>query len=625
MNLKPKIVVSLIVVFSCYLAIDIAIQQYVVFPRFVMLEQQEAIKNLKRCHQAIERDLEHLDMFVHDWAAWDDIHQYAVDGNQQFADENFVESVYPDADLNLISVLNLDHEVVYQGVRGFDNQTEIQISLFPDNQWEADHPLLQHGVTSDDLAKQVCKGLIMTEHGPMLVASRPILSSNNRPPPHGTLVMGRFVDEDAVASIAEQTEVQFSLQPIDNGLQVKEQTTNFDVQMLDRDNLAVHGALHSLTGEAILATKADVPRSISGEGRVATQYAVVSLVAVAAIVMVLLLGLLQKIVIGPLLLLTSQATKIASTGDMTTRVNLQRSDELGTLSNQFDTMVEQLDEYHRKMVDMSRQAGMSDVATSVLHNVGNIITNVGVLSSDITRDIENSKVSGLTKSVQLINSQDDKATFFSSDERGRRLPAYLSQLADTLQQERTSNLSRLESLESNLANVNQILETQQALVKKGDVAESIQLTKFLSGVITMIQASLDRHNISLSVECPELPSVKVDRSKFSQLLLNLITNAKDAVKDRPVRKIHLSAEQFGPDQFRISVSDTGFGIDPEHLTRVFSSEFSTKVAGHGQGLHLCALAAKEMGGSIQASSEGRECGATFSVTLPTRSPAEALA
>jgi len=76
-------------------------------------------------------------------------------------------------------------------------------------------------------------------------------------------------------------------------------------------------------------------------------------------------------------------------------------------------------------------------------------------------------------------------------------------------------------------------------------------------------------------------------------------------------------------RFFISVCDTGVGIEQENLTRIFSHGFTTKADGHGFGLHTSALAAKAMGGSITAHSEGSGKGATFIIELPLNSAKQA--
>ena len=72
----------------------------------------------------------------------------------------------------------------------------------------------------------------------------------------------------------------------------------------------------------------------------------------------------------------------------------------------------------------------------------------------------------------------------------------------------------------------------------------------------------------------------------------------------------------------VRVEDNGVGIPPENLTRIFSHGFTTRPHGHGFGLHIGALNAREMGGSLSVASEGTGCGATFTLILPMNSPAQ---
>ncbi len=634
MHLRLKILIALIGVFALYVVTDTAIQRLLVFPRFLQLERREALRDLERCHQAIQRDLDHLDRFVHDWGAWDDVHAYVIDHDTEFERENFVSSMLEDTHLNLIAVVDLAGKVVHQEARDSSLENEIELPFFPRDAWPASHPLLRHTVSDQPLAERSIRGLVMTAGGPMAVVSRPIIKSGNLPPIHGTLVMGRFLDDSAVTAISEQTAVRFSLTPFtqagagtlptSDALALSERLTPTDgqygmrVEVIDDSRLRVRSILHDVLGQPILVTQADVERDISQEGRVALRYALASLVIAAFVVLAILL-LLQRIVIAPLTLLTRHANNISLTGDLTSRCNLERRDELGVLAKHFDTMVENVADAQRRLLVLSREAGMSDVASGVLHNVGNVMTNVNVLASSMTGSLQSSKLSGLKKSVQMLRTHKEQlGNFLVNDARGQKLPDYICQVSDHLELEQRAILDQLQEMSASLRHVNQILDSQRKLAKGIGLVESIQAAQLASDAIEMLHASLQRHGVTIEVDCGSLPVLRLDRGKMLQILVNLLTNAKDAVKELEIsrRRVKLQIAAVDELRFSIRVSDQGVGISQENLTKIFGRGFTTKPDGHGQGLRFCATTAQEMRGTLTAESNGVGQGAAFVLTLP---------
>ncbi|MEZ6076638.1 MAG: CHASE4 domain-containing protein [Pirellulaceae bacterium] len=502
--------------------------------------------------------------------------------------------------------------MVHQEARDSSLENEIELPFFPRDAWPASHPLLRHTVSDQPLAERSIRGLVMTAGGPMAVVSRPIIKSGNLPPIHGTLVMGRFLDDSAVTAISEQTAVRFSLTPFtqagagtlptSDALALSERLTPTDgqygmrVEVIDDSRLRVRSILHDVLGQPILVTQADVERDISQEGRVALRYALASLVIAAFVVLAILLLLLQRIVIAPLTLLTRHANNISLTGDLTSRCNLERRDELGVLAKHFDTMVENVADAQRRLLVLSREAGMSDVASGVLHNVGNVMTNVNVLASSMTGSLQSSKLSGLKKSVQMLRTHKEQlGNFLVNDARGQKLPDYICQVSDHLELEQRAILDQLQEMSASLRHVNQILDSQRKLAKGIGLVESIQAAQLASDAIEMLHASLQRHGVTIEVDCGSLPVLRLDRGKMLQILVNLLTNAKDAVKELEIsrRRVKLQIAAVDELRFSIRVSDQGVGISQENLTKIFGRGFTTKPDGHGQGLHFCATTAQK--------------------------------
>ncbi|WP_197452455.1 CHASE4 domain-containing protein [Rosistilla carotiformis] len=636
MNLRLKILLTLIAVFSLYVVIDAAIQQLVVFPQFVSLEQREATQNLQRCHQAIERDIEHLDFFVHDCASWDDLHQFVVDPKRQLGAEEYVDSMFQDTNLNLLAVIDNEGKVVHRSFRKEGSSKSLDSSIFPTANWPLTHPLLKRGDASVAPKDAAIGGLLMTEYGPIQVAARPILRTGGLSPRHGTLIMGRFLDAKVVKSIADQISVAFTVKPLTGEERPaknaavsdsKQRDVPVSITEIDEERLAVESMLLDISGQPILRTHAMVYRNISQTGRVAMRYALGSLLVAAFVVLTILLVLLQNIVISPLTHLSDRASHIGETGDLSVRVNVRRSDEFGNLARHFNGMVDNLADTQSRLIELSRRAGMSDVATGVLHNVGNVMTNVNVLSSSMSNRLERSKLLGLKKSVDLLRAHEHQMNdFLVSDPRGQKLPNYICQVTDHLEIEHLEILEQLQSMSANLQHAGQILEAQQKLATGAQVIESVRPKKLISDAIGMLQASLDGHDVKVKVQCENLPEVRLDRGKVIQVLVNLIANAKDAIKDYDAknREILIEVTLSDTQELCIEVVDHGCGISSENLEKIFSSGFTTKPLGHGHGLHYCANAARQMKGSLTVQSQGVGLGSSFILSLPNNSVSEAV-
>jgi PAS domain S-box-containing protein len=279
-----------------------------------------------------------------------------------------------------------------------------------------------------------------------------------------------------------------------------------------------------------------------------------------------------------------------------------------------------LESVHRQLVDASRQAGMAEVATSVLHNVGNVLNSVNVSVALLRQGLERSRIDFVSKVAGLLAEHSpDLAEFLNNDAKGKSLPGYLQDLGEALRQEKTTFQAELESLAVNVEHIKVIVSMQQSLAKPGGLVEELEPKELVEGALQINGASLQRHGVQLAREFDTVPKVQADRTKVVQILVNLVTNARKALEQnkRDQRSLRLGI-RAGASSVQISVTDNGVGIAPENLTRIFAHGFTTRKDGHGFGLHSSALAAKEMGGSLSVQSEGPGKGATFTLELPVR-------
>jgi PAS domain S-box-containing protein len=275
----------------------------------------------------------------------------------------------------------------------------------------------------------------------------------------------------------------------------------------------------------------------------------------------------------------------------------------------------------QRLLETSRRAGMAEVATGVLHNVGNILNSVNISASVIAEKVQRSVGSNFSKVATLFRERaGDLSEFLSNDERGKRIPAFVEKLANAFAEERKSLLEELELLNKNVVHIKDVVAMQQSYARVSGVTETLQMSALVDDALEMNTAALGRHNVKIVREFAPAPDLQMDKHKVLQILVNLIRNAKHAMDavDHERKTLTLAVQATPQDTVRVIVKDNGIGIPPENLTSIFSHGFTTKKDGHGFGLHTSANAAKEMGGTLIGASDGIGHGATFTLEIPIR-------
>jgi len=277
-----------------------------------------------------------------------------------------------------------------------------------------------------------------------------------------------------------------------------------------------------------------------------------------------------------------------------------------------------VEELHKQLLHSSRLAGMAEVATSVLHNVGNVLNSVNVSATLLLDNAKRSNVAYLGKAVALLNEHAaDLGAYLANDPKGRQLPAYLNRVSEQLTKEHQQTITELESLRQNIEHIKEIVAMQQNYARVSGVAETVKVADLVEDALRMNAGAMARHEVALVRDYSEVPEITVEKHKVLQILVNVIHNAKYACdesgrKDKQVRLKISKRDQW----ICIAVMDNGIGIPPENLTRIFNHGFSTRKDGHGFGLHSGALAAADLGGTLTAHSDGPGKGATFTLKLP---------
>ena len=272
----------------------------------------------------------------------------------------------------------------------------------------------------------------------------------------------------------------------------------------------------------------------------------------------------------------------------------------------------------RELQESARAAGMAEIANGVLHNVGNVLNSINISADLLKQQAEESQFELLAEAGEkLYERRHDLGQFLTEDESGKHFPEFFRAIVDNLDEERAARQREIVALTENVNHVKEIIAFQQAYAKRGGIAESIKLSELIDNVIKMHADRIRSFGIEVRRQYAEIGNVFLDKHKLLQILINLVTNAKHALRDsgRRDRVLTVTTRAIA-NEIEIVVEDNGHGISQENMAKIFVHGFTTKEDGHGFGLHSSALAAKEMGGSIQVSSPGQGQGAKFVLRVP---------
>jgi PAS domain S-box-containing protein len=283
----------------------------------------------------------------------------------------------------------------------------------------------------------------------------------------------------------------------------------------------------------------------------------------------------------------------------------------------------ELERVHKELMTASREAGMAEVATNVLHNVGNILNSVNISASLVAERLRQSKTAGVSRLAALLLEQGERVgEFITEDARGKRVPEYMAALGEQLAADQRTALEELALLRENLEHIKDTVNMQQSYAKLCGVTETVEVVDLVEDSLRLNAGAFARHGVTVRREFSEVPRIEVDKHKVLQIIVNLVRNAKYACDDsgRSDKQITLRVAPVAAG-VSITVEDNGIGIPAQNMSRLFEHGFTTRATGHGFGLHSGALAAQELGGTLRAASEGEGHGACFTLELPLSPPA----
>jgi PAS domain S-box-containing protein len=358
MSLKLKVMLILLCVFGLYGVMNFWVQRYVIFPGFLSLERDEAIKNMKRIEKAFKNEIHRLDSICWDWSAWNDSYKFMKSRSAEYIETNLIPGTFAVNNINTIYFINTKEKIIWGKTYGPKYNKIIQLTDFPKDTFPPNHPLISYLSKNIPIIKMGVAGIYMTQNGPMFISSRPITKSNDEGPLRGSLIFGRFLNDEFVKTLVDQTKINFQAFPVHAGSlptllkDIPNRITDESRYLVDsstNDSIYAYTTLPDIIGNAAILIKSQTPKKISEQGYVTVSYAMCLILAIGIGVLIVMSLLLHYSVLGPITDLKNHVMLIRKTGDISASLSSQRRDEIGILAIEFDRMLEQLQRFQTKL------------------------------------------------------------------------------------------------------------------------------------------------------------------------------------------------------------------------------------------------------------------------------------
>ena len=348
MSLRKKTLLAIGVTILGLIVILYVSARVILLGSFARLEEHTVRMNVERATKALEGELSSLDTLVHDWAAWDDTYAFVKDRNHAFLKSNLVDQTFIDARLNFIVFTNTLGEIVY--IKAFDLHLHEEVPIPPSlaERLRSGGRLGRH-----EDAESSPKGLLLLADGPVLVASRPVLTSENKGPIRGAVAMGRRLGLTVIEDLGNKTRLSLAVRlfsdpelPPDfaRAKALLSAESPVCVQVMEGGIVAGHVLLRDINRNPVLILRVAMPRHIYRQGEASVYHAMILLLIAGVIFGLLAVALLERLVLSPLEGLSRSVSRVGSSNDLSERVAVSGNDELSSLARDINSMLHSIEQ-----------------------------------------------------------------------------------------------------------------------------------------------------------------------------------------------------------------------------------------------------------------------------------------
>jgi two-component system NtrC family sensor kinase len=616
MTLKIKILLILTIIFSLYTAVEYSIQRFVVYPNFVLLENEEARRNIKHCVEALDRERAYLAMIASELAASDDIGKFMKDGKKEYLVEKLLPPHCKGEHVDFVSIYDENDNLFWLKVHNPELYNESQIKKFVKGYLE--------GVKGAVRRKR--DGILNADERAILVASKPIIKTVKNAEVYGTVVLGKFVTDAFAERLAELAGVDFRFSVVAGGNLTPHETdvlsritkrSEVYINQLGANLLQLYTVFENVDGQPGLLIRAHATKDFSAKGAQSMNATLLVMFVAGLSTVLVSVILLQFVIIAPINKLIKHFIAIGRNEDTSARLSMSRRDEIGTLAREFDHMVERLDEARKKLLEKSYLSGMAEMSSAVLHNARNSLSPILTCIDRLRQQFKEMPVKKLEMAQAELESRD------VSVQRREDLNQFINLANTSIINVLHETQANLEDLGHQVSQMENMLAGQKTFREVERPIENVELSKLFEDAINLIPSDLRKQvHIELDESLRAMRPIMVHRVALLQVFQNILINGAESLSQcKPLyAKVEIKADfekVEGVEVAHIQIVDNGEGIMPDKLNKIFERGVSSKQKGlTGIGLHWCANTISAMGGRIWVESKGEKCGACFHIILP---------
>mgnify|MGYP005845653381 CR=1 FL=1 len=621
MSLRKKCFFILTVVITLYATIDYSIQRSFIFNSYLALEKQEAEKDLNRTLSSLKREIHHLNAFTYDWAAWDDTYSFIQDRNAAYIESNLQLPSFVENELSLISYIDQQGNVVWSKAIDRETRSALSIKEFEGKISSRDHLLIAHSSTDSHIS-----GLYLSSIGPLLIATRPIITSELEGPVRGTLIMAKQLNAKFIQTLQEQTRVPLHIWSINDpaiptddrkSLALLSPDTPALIHEHSSDEIHVYTFFPDYRNRPALLVRIDVARNISRRGSESIRFTLLSSLGAGLLILIVFLILLSRTVISPIEKFTSHVTNIANNDRLHEKLSVKSNDEIGYLAREFNSMTGQLADAHEKLMQKSYFSGMAEIAAGIMHNIGNTLNPASVNVSLILKYQHEFPLTNIKTALQELTAPD------LNPERREKLHEYLRMAIDHLEELFADNDAKLQDVYDRFTLIETILTDHRNFSRADKLVEEFHPAELIQEAVMLLPLTSEIDiKIVQDPSLGQLKTIKNQKISLKHIVMNVLVNAVESIHStgRDDGKITIRGEMLAVQShefMHLEICDNGIGLTTEEVDKIFDREYSTKKRQNtGFGLHWCANTIIALGGKIMAEPDETTGGVCIHLLIP---------
>ncbi|WP_186775408.1 ATP-binding protein [Rubripirellula tenax] len=594
-SVRSKLVLSLAAMFLAVIMVNELVERIVIGPEFAALERTSAARDALRVQTAIENEMDHFGELAANWAS-------NLSGDHS--------STWHEHELQWICTVEDHGDTTW--ILGSNHERD-------DDVVELIEAARRASSSASESPRKPFQGLARIDNGALVMCSASPIPNSAEPssdPTHQTLVVGRELTPQFFDKLCEQTQVDFVLQPPRQSESMvmweaaKVLVVEFPLVSTPATDHTASSSVDERSATSLANVFIRIPRQIVSRADHTFSMARNLFILGSVLAILSLLLTLQWIVVFPLNRVRDHFNAVGVDGMTVSPLLLECDDEIGDLSRAFDQMIHRLGETQKQLSEASQASGRSEVAATVIHNVGNVLTNVNSLIDTASDRVGSLRVEPLRQLARRLQEPG------GSPELIQATPLYLDSLANKWRSDQDSLSETLATLNDNVKHIHDIIRDQQRHADQQIEYGMVDVGSILDDAIGCCSAKLTEESVAVRMDDHGKVFAYGDRSLLLQTIINIISNAAQAMTLSPQdqRTLNVCLLDHG-NEVRIEIRDSGCGMSAETLSRVFDAHFTLREGGTGLGLHFCANTIRKLGGSIQAHSDGIGHGSTFAIRL----------